>query len=249
MQGTQTKLANSFKTVVRPPQYDSLRSNTIAVALDRSPLPESAMPQDVDDFSSSFDGEVWTKVLSRRSVVHGFAVLGFAAATSPVGAFADQDSHQASSEQGHNTPAVPTTHENTCQENFDMPLVKIDAFEGRSHAEVKVLLDATHRAIVAGLGVPLRDRYQVYQAHSKAHLVIEDTGLGIPRTDNALIYTIFSKKRDEALKVKLYKELTKELQAAASIAPSDVMISIIENTGADWSFGNGVAQFLTGELK
>jgi phenylpyruvate tautomerase PptA (4-oxalocrotonate tautomerase family) len=130
-----------------------------------------------------------------------------------------------------------------------MPLVKIDAFEGRSDAEVKVLLDATHRAIVTSLGVPLRDRYQIYQAHPKAHLVIEDTGLGIPRTDNALIFTIFSKKRDEALKVELYRELTKELQAAASIAPSDVMVSLIENTGADWSFGHGVAQFLTGELK
>jgi hypothetical protein len=27
-----------------------------------------------------------------------------------------------------------------------------------------------------------------------------------------------------------------------------VMVSIVTNTDADWSFGNGVAQFLTGEL-
>jgi Tautomerase enzyme len=64
-----------------------------------------------------------------------------------------------------------------------------------------------------------------------------------------ILFTIFSKKRDEALKVKLYKELTRELQNTVSIAPSDVVVSIIENSGADWSFGNGAAQFLTGDLK
>jgi phenylpyruvate tautomerase PptA (4-oxalocrotonate tautomerase family) len=129
-----------------------------------------------------------------------------------------------------------------------MPFVKIDAIEGRSDAEVRVLLDATQRAVVSSFGVPVADRYQVYQAHPRAHMMVEDTGLGIARTDSVLIYTIFSKKRDEALKVKLYQELTRELQAAASIAPSDVVVSIFENGAADWSFGHGVAQFLTGTL-
>jgi phenylpyruvate tautomerase PptA (4-oxalocrotonate tautomerase family) len=188
-------------------------------------------------------------VLSRRSLVYGFAILGLAATGSPVRAFAIEESNHDSANREPSTTDFSLNQDTQSQETFYMPLVKIDAIEGRSHAEVKVLLDAAHRAIVSSLGVPLRDRYQVYQAHPKAHMVIEDTGLGIPRTDNALIFTIFSKKRDEALKVKLYKDLTQELQAAASIAPSDVVISIIENTGADWSFGNGVAQFLTGDLK
>jgi phenylpyruvate tautomerase PptA (4-oxalocrotonate tautomerase family) len=130
-----------------------------------------------------------------------------------------------------------------------MPLVRIEALECRSDAEVTTLLDAAHRAIVAALGVPLRHRYQIYQEHRKAHVVIEDTGLGISRTDSVVLFTIFSKGRTEALKTKLYEELTKELQAASSIAPSNVVICIVENTGADWSFGNGVAQFLTGDLK
>jgi hypothetical protein len=38
------------------------------------------------------------------------------------------------------------------------------------------------------------------------------------------------------------------LQQKCGIAPSDVMVSIVENTDADWSFGNGEAQFLTGKL-
>ena len=129
-----------------------------------------------------------------------------------------------------------------------MPLIKIDAIEGRSPSEVATLLDAVHRAVVKAFQVPVRDRYQVYRAHPKGFMVIQDTGLNISRTDKALIITVVSKKRDEILKRRFYKELTEELAGSASIAPSDVMVAIVENSAADWSFGYGEAQFLTGEL-
>jgi len=32
------------------------------------------------------------------------------------------------------------------------------------------------------------------------------------------------------------------------IPPSDVVVSMVTNSDEDWSFGNGRAQFLTGEL-
>jgi len=32
------------------------------------------------------------------------------------------------------------------------------------------------------------------------------------------------------------------------LSPSDVVVSIVTTTDEDWSFGNGRAQFLTGEL-
>jgi phenylpyruvate tautomerase PptA (4-oxalocrotonate tautomerase family) len=113
---------------------------------------------------------------------------------------------------------------------------------------VTTLLDAVHRAAVKTLHVPVRDRYQIYRAHPKGFLVIQDTGLNIPRTDKALIVTVVSKERDEILKRRLYKELTEQLASSVSIAPSDVVVAIIENSAADWSFGNGEPQFLTGEL-
>ncbi len=58
-----------------------------------------------------------------------------------------------------------------------MPLIRIDAVEGRTQSEVTTLLDAVHRAVVKAFHVPVRDRYQVYQAHPKGFLVIQDTGL------------------------------------------------------------------------
>jgi phenylpyruvate tautomerase PptA (4-oxalocrotonate tautomerase family) len=129
-----------------------------------------------------------------------------------------------------------------------MPLIKIDALEGRSQSEVTALLDAIHRAVVKAFHVPVRDRYQVYHAHPKGCLIIQDTGLNISRTDKALVITVISKKRDEILKRRFYKELTEQLASSVAIVPSDVMVAIVENSAADWSFGNGEPQFLSGEL-
>ena len=50
-----------------------------------------------------------------------------------------------------------------------MPFLRVDAYEGRSKEQVKELLDAIHRAILSAFGVPLRDRYQVYQEHSESN--------------------------------------------------------------------------------
>jgi len=34
----------------------------------------------------------------------------------------------------------------------------------------------------------------------------------------------------------------------ADVDPADVMINLVSNTKADWSFGNGEAQFMNGKL-
>jgi phenylpyruvate tautomerase PptA (4-oxalocrotonate tautomerase family) len=129
-----------------------------------------------------------------------------------------------------------------------MPLIRIDAIEGRSDAEIKTLLDAAHRAMLTAFGVPPRDRYQIYQEHKPTHIIIEDTGLGIERSQSALIFTIISMPRTLKMKQHFYTELCRELETGCGIKPSDVMVSITTNAEADWSFGNGVPQFIEGTL-
>ncbi len=96
--------------------------------------------------------------------------------------------------------------------------------------------------------VPVRDRYQIYDEHPAGHFLVEDTGLGIPRTKNVIVVTVISRPRTEEMKKAFYAELCRQLKDNCGIEPSDVMVSIVTNTDADWSFGNGRAQFLTGEL-
>jgi hypothetical protein len=128
-----------------------------------------------------------------------------------------------------------------------MPFLRVDAYDGRSEKQVKELLDAIHRAILSAFGVPLRDRYQVYQEHSESNFIVQDTGLGIDRTKNVVFIGITSRQRTEAQKTMLYTKLIEELKTCG-IEQNDIVVSIVTNSDADWSFGNGRAQFLTGEL-
>lgn len=129
-----------------------------------------------------------------------------------------------------------------------MPLLRFDLVEGRTLDELQALLDAAHRAMLAAFKVPERDRYQVVHEHKRSRMVIEDTGLGIPRTDDVVFLQVTSRPRGREAKETFYRLLTEELEKSCGIAPSDVVVSIIENTDEDWSFGLGRAQFLTGEL-
>jgi phenylpyruvate tautomerase PptA (4-oxalocrotonate tautomerase family) len=129
-----------------------------------------------------------------------------------------------------------------------MPLIRIDALEGRGEAEIQSLLDAVHRAMLSAFHVPVRDRYQIYQEHPASHVVAQDTGLGIVRTKNLVIVSVVSRERTQEMKEKFYKDLCRELKENCAIDSSDVVVSIVTNASADWSFGKGTAQFLTGEL-
>jgi hypothetical protein len=129
-----------------------------------------------------------------------------------------------------------------------MPLLRFDLIEGRTDAELKYLLDATHRAVLQAFGVPARDRYQIVHEHKPSRMIIEDTGLDIPRTDKVVTLQVTSRPRTAVEKQNFYKILCEELETHCGIAPGDVMVSLVVNQDEDWSFGYGRAQFLTGEL-
>jgi phenylpyruvate tautomerase PptA (4-oxalocrotonate tautomerase family) len=129
-----------------------------------------------------------------------------------------------------------------------MPLLRFDVIEGRTDEELKALLDAAHRAVLAAFKVPERDRYQIVHEHKPTRMIIEDTGLGIPRTDKVVFLQVTSRPRKKKQKKAFYKLLCEELERSCGIAPSDVVVSIVENSDEDWSFGLGRSQFLTSEL-
>jgi phenylpyruvate tautomerase PptA (4-oxalocrotonate tautomerase family) len=129
-----------------------------------------------------------------------------------------------------------------------MPLLRFDLIEGRTDDQIKALLDAAHRAMLAAFKVPERDRYQIVHEHPPSRMIVEDTGLGIARTDKVVFLQMTSRPRKKKQKEAFYRLLCEELERSCGIAPSDVVVSIIENTDEDWSFGHGRGQFRTGEL-
>ncbi|SDI40151.1 tautomerase family protein [Alteribacillus bidgolensis] len=129
-----------------------------------------------------------------------------------------------------------------------MPLLRFDVIEGRSDKELKKMLDAAHHAMVEAFDVPESDRYQIVHQHKPNEMIIEDTGLGLTRTNNVIVISVVSKTRTKEKKENLYRLIVESLEKECGISPEDVMVNITENSDADWSFGNGEAQFLTGKL-
>ena len=129
-----------------------------------------------------------------------------------------------------------------------MPLLRIDLIEGRSEEDLKKLLDAIHCAMLAAFKVPKRDRYQIVHEHPATEMKVEDTGLGIPRTDGVVMVQVTTRPRTRLEKQNFYDLLCQELNRCCGVTPSDVVVSITQNADEDWSFGYGRAQFLTGEL-
>lgn len=131
-----------------------------------------------------------------------------------------------------------------------MPLIKVDIVEGRTEKEIRTLLDVIHGAVLQAFDVPEGDRYQIVTQHKSYEMVLEDTNLGFSREQQELIaITVISRKRECRDKVAFYKRVAEGLASQLGVAPKNILISITENGDADWSFGFGEAQFITGELQ
>ncbi|BCS21947.1 tautomerase family protein [Aspergillus puulaauensis] len=130
-----------------------------------------------------------------------------------------------------------------------MPLVRIDVIrDAWSPSELKNLADTIQQVMQTHFNAPARDRYQVITQHEDYELICEDTNLGFTRTKKLVIIQILQQGRSAEQKAQAFKALAENLQDKCSVSGDDLIISCVQNTQEDWSFGMGVAQFMTGEL-
>ena len=115
-----------------------------------------------------------------------------------------------------------------------MPLVRIDVQEGRTPEQLRRLADVVQEVMLEVFEAPDRDRYQIITVHQVGHIIAEDTNLGLERTDDH--------------KRAAYARLAERLETEVGLRPSDLIVSVVANERADWSFGLGRAQFLDGDL-
>ena len=76
-----------------------------------------------------------------------------------------------------------------------MPLMRFDILEGRTDSELKTLLDAAHEAMLEAFNVPPGDRYQIVTEHKPSRMIVEDTGLDIPRTKDVVVVQMITRPR------------------------------------------------------
>ena len=127
-----------------------------------------------------------------------------------------------------------------------MPLVRIDLTAGHSPETRAALGDAVHRALVATFNVPEADRFQVISEHAPGHgLVITPSFQGVDHRPQAMFVQIMAAAgRSNDTKRALYRAIADNVAATGTVRAENVIINITEVTRVDWSFGNGIAQYV-----
>ena len=124
-----------------------------------------------------------------------------------------------------------------------MPLQRIDLSTSRPPEVRTRLADALHRALVETISVPPDDRFQVVTPHPPGELFFPASYLGIPHRDPVLVQVTLSRGRTTEQKQALYRRMA-ELAQEAGIPPNELLVSLVEAGREDWSFGNGIAQYV-----
>lgn len=128
-----------------------------------------------------------------------------------------------------------------------MPLVRIALLEGKRPAWRREVGDAVHRAMVDTIGVPARDRFQLFTEHAPDDFVYDREYLGVARSRNLVIIQItLNAGRTLEQKRALYRAIADNL-AGLGLRREDVFVSLVEVAKENWSFGNGVAQYAPAE--
>ncbi|NTU80576.1 MAG: tautomerase family protein [Chloroflexales bacterium] len=125
-----------------------------------------------------------------------------------------------------------------------MPLVRIDLRAGKPAAYRRAIADGIHQALVETIGIPPDDRFQVITEHPADGMVVDPAYLGIQRSDDVvLVQVTLSAGRKPAQKRAFYARAAELLAREPGLRPQDLMISLLETTWENWSFGDGEAQY------
>ncbi len=124
-----------------------------------------------------------------------------------------------------------------------MPLVKIYVRRNIAEPALHAISDAVHEALVAEANVPPDDRFHILHRLEGNQIVAHPSYGGVSRSDEIVVIEItLNVGRTVEVKKNLYADIAKRLEALG-VRPDDVVVSLIEVTKENWSFGGGRATY------
>jgi phenylpyruvate tautomerase PptA (4-oxalocrotonate tautomerase family) len=120
-----------------------------------------------------------------------------------------------------------------------MPLVNISILKGKSPAYIQAVADGINSAVIETMGFPDDDRYQIIHQLDPECLQLQ-TRAG----DRVMMHLVMRAGRSNISKQAFYRKVVENLSRDPGIDPANVLITITENHDIDWSFRDGVAQFV-----
>jgi phenylpyruvate tautomerase PptA (4-oxalocrotonate tautomerase family) len=127
-----------------------------------------------------------------------------------------------------------------------VPLVRISLMKGKPAGFGEKVGRIVYESMRETINVPDGDRFQVVTEHEPAGLLYDPAYLGIRRSDGIVIIQMtITEGRTVEKKQALYKRIAERLNADLGVRIEDVFINVVETKKENWSFGNGVAQYVT----
>jgi phenylpyruvate tautomerase PptA (4-oxalocrotonate tautomerase family) len=127
-----------------------------------------------------------------------------------------------------------------------MPLVRVDIQQNPDPTFARRIGEQVYSALRSCIDVPEHDNFQILNEHDAQHFVYDPRYLGIQRSDGVVFIQIaISEGRSVEKKQLLFKTIAERLHAQLGIRLEDVFINLLEVKKENWSFGNGVAQYVS----
>lgn len=121
-----------------------------------------------------------------------------------------------------------------------MPFTRIAIPAGTSSTQRAAIAHAVHDAMVAAIGIPEDDFFQLLSDYQPGDFLFDRAFLGHQRSVGIVVVQITLRRgRSDAMKRDLYARIAANLAQAADIRGEDVFIYLVENDFSDWSVGGG----------
>ena len=126
-----------------------------------------------------------------------------------------------------------------------MPLVRIDLRRGKSAAYKKAISDGVYQALREIFTVPENDRFMVVTDRADEDFLYEPSYLGIAHSpDFVMLQITVSNTRTVEQKQAFFASVAELLAESPGLRKEDVWINLVEVKKENWSFGNGIAQYV-----
>lgn len=127
-----------------------------------------------------------------------------------------------------------------------MPLGRISLMQRKPEGFGEDAGRVVYEAMVDTIGVPPGDRFQVITEHDRSGLVYDPGYSSIVRSDGFVtIQATISEGRSVEQKKALYRRVAERLNVELGVRSEDVFINLVEVKKENWSFGNGIAQYVS----
>ncbi|SDR61892.1 Tautomerase enzyme [Rhizobiales bacterium GAS191] len=126
-----------------------------------------------------------------------------------------------------------------------MPLTSISLRRGKPAAYRKALMRGVYEAMRETFTVPEEDRFMTVSEYDEAQFDYGPDYLGIHRSDDLVMIQITANDtRNLEQKKALYAAIAGKLSRDPGLDPANIFINLVEVKKENWSFGNGVAQYV-----